>query len=90
MTFRPGQKLYIDDRPSAIVEFEKYLQKENRALKKSVENWQERLIAMLRDAMLDKARTQLGRGNIARLAEEVAQHKRDPYSLIEEIVTRGV
>jgi LAO/AO transport system kinase len=36
-----------------------YLQKENLALNKSVENWQERLIEMLRDAMLEKARTQL-------------------------------
>ena len=34
--------------------------KRNRALKKSVENWQERLIEMLRDAMLEKARTRLG------------------------------
>jgi LAO/AO transport system kinase len=32
--------------------------KENLALNKSVENWQERLIEMLRDAMLEKARAQ--------------------------------
>ena len=71
-----------------IAEYEKYLQKEDRALKKSAENWQERLIEMLRDAMLEKARAQLGDGSIARLAAEVAEHKRDPYSLIEEIVGR--
>jgi len=58
-------------------------------LKKSVENWQERLITMLRDAMLEKARTRLGDGRIARLAEEVAEHKRDPYSLVEEIVGKA-
>jgi hypothetical protein len=40
---------------------------------------------MLRDAMLEKARAQLGDGSIQRLAAEVAEHKRDPYSLIEEI-----
>ena len=38
----------------AIAEYESYLQKENRALKKSVENWQERLVEMLRDALLEK------------------------------------
>jgi LAO/AO transport system kinase len=78
----------IEELASVITEYEKYLQKENRALKKSAENWQERLIEMLRDAMLEKAREQLGDGSIARLAEEVAEHKRDPYSLIEEIVGR--
>lgn len=75
----------ITELASAIAEYETYLQKENRALKKSVENWQERLIEMLRDTMLDKAREQLGDGNVARLAAEVAEHKRDPYTLVEEI-----
>src|SRR5579863_7766261 len=69
----------------AIVEYETYLKKENLALKKSVENWQERLVEMLRDVMLEKARKQLGDGNLARLAAEVAEHKRDPYTLVEEI-----
>jgi len=75
----------IEELGAAVVEYENYLQTENRALKKSVENWQERLVEMLRDAMLEKARAQLGDGSIQRLAAEVAQHKRDPYSLIEEI-----
>ena len=70
---------------AAIAEYDAYLQKENRALKKSVENWQERLVEMLRDAMLEKARERLGDGNVARLAAEVAEHKRDPYTLVEEI-----
>jgi len=70
---------------AAIEGYEAYLQKENLALKKSVENWQQRLVEMLRDAMLEKARAQLGDGNVARLAAEVAEHKRDPYTLVEEI-----
>jgi LAO/AO transport system kinase len=69
----------------AIADYEAYLQKENRAVKKSAENWQERLVTMLRDAMLEKARTQFSDGNLARLAAEVAEHKRDPYTLVEEI-----
>src|SRR5579863_2994643 len=79
----------IAELAAAIADYEEYLQKENRALKKSVENWQERLIEMLRDAMLEKAREQLGDGNVARLAAEVAEHKRDPYTLIEEIAGRS-
>jgi LAO/AO transport system kinase len=75
----------VEELGAAVAEYENYLQKENRALKKSVENWQERLVEMLRDAMLEKARARLGDGSMAKLAAEVAEHKRDPYSLIEEI-----
>ena len=79
----------IEELSTVIAEYEKYLQKENRALKKSAENWQDRLIEMLRDAMLERAWAQLGDGSIAQLAAEIAEHKRDPYSLIEEIVKKG-
>ena len=75
----------VEELGDAVADYENYLQKENLALKKSVENWQERLVEMLRDAMLEKARAHLGDGSVARLAAEVAEHKRDPYSLIEEI-----
>src|SRR3954470_8571698 len=68
---------------NAIASYEEFLQKEDRALKKSVENWQERLIEMLREAMLEKARTRIG--NINALAAEIAEHKRDPYTIVEEI-----
>ena len=70
----------------AIAEFEAYLKKENLLLKKNVENWQERLVEMLRDAMLEKARGQMERGSLERYAAEIAEHKRDPYSLVEELV----
>jgi LAO/AO transport system kinase len=79
----------VDDLAAAIAGYEAYLQKENLALKKSVQNWQERLVEMLRDAMLERARTQLGDGNLARLAAEVAEHKRDPYTLVEEIAAKA-
>ena len=70
---------------AAIADYETYLQKQGLALSKSVQNWQERLIAMLRDSMLEKAREHLSDGTLARMAAEVAEHKRDPYTLIEEI-----
>jgi LAO/AO transport system kinase len=76
----------IDELADAVTSYEEYLREKNLATNKSVENWQERLTEMLRDALLEKARTQLGDGNLARLAAEVAEHKRDPYTLVEEIV----
>ena len=79
----------VQELAAAVREYQSYLQKENRALRKSVENWQERLIEMLRDVMLEKARAQLGNGNLAGMAREVAEHKRDPYTLVEEIAGRA-
>ena len=73
----------------AITDYESYLKKGNLAFKKNVHNWQERVIEMLRDAMLEKARAKLDDGSLERYAAEIAEHKRDPYSLVEEIV-RGV
>jgi LAO/AO transport system kinase len=70
----------------AIIGYEAYLKKENLSFKKEVENWQERLIEMLRDAMLEKARAQMDGRSLERYAAEIAEHKRDPYSLVEEIV----
>ena len=79
----------VEELAAAIAEYEAYLQKENRALNKRVENWRERLVEMLRDAMLEKARAQLGYGKLARLAAEVAEHKRDPYTLVEELAGKA-
>jgi LAO/AO transport system kinase len=78
----------IAELAAAIGEYGGYLQKENLTFKKNVQNWRERLIEMLRDAMLEKAREHLGDGNVARMAAEVAEHKRDPYTLIEEIAAK--
>jgi LAO/AO transport system kinase len=79
----------IDELADAIARYETYFQNKDLALRKSVENWQERLVDMLRDTLLEKARAQLGDGNLARLALEVAEHKRDPYTLIEEIAAQA-
>ena len=40
---------------------------------------------MLRDAMLERARAQLGDGELSSYAAQVAEHKSDPYTLVEEI-----
>ena len=41
---------------------------------------------MLRDTLLEKARAAVSDGDLSRLAAEIAEHKRDPYSVIEGIV----
>jgi LAO/AO transport system kinase len=75
----------IEDLASAIGRFKAHLQKEDLALKRTIHNWEERIVEMLRDSMLEKARTKLDQETLSRYAAEVAEHKRDPYTLVEDI-----
>jgi LAO/AO transport system kinase len=76
----------IGELAAAICDFEAYLKKENLLLKRSAQNWQARLVSMLRDALLEKAGRQMNESDWARYAAEIAEHKRDPYSLVESLV----
>ena len=79
----------VEELAAAIQDYDAFLKKENLVLKRNIQNWQERLVEMLRDAMLERARAQLGDGRAEQYAGEVAQHKRDPYTLVEEIVRKA-
>jgi LAO/AO transport system kinase len=75
---------------AAIAGYEAYLEKENLVFKKNVESWQERLVEMLRDGILEKVRAKMDSGALERYAAEIAEHKRDPYSLVEELMNQIV
>jgi GTPase len=79
----------VSELATAIGDYENYLKKENLVLAHNIQNWRERLVEMVRDALLERARAQLGDGQAEQLAEEIAQHKRDPYTLVEEIVRKA-
>jgi LAO/AO transport system kinase len=77
----------IADLAAAIVNYEQFLQKQDLLLKKKISNWRERLVEMLRESLLERLLSeQMKEGDLSRLAEEIAEHRRDPYSLVEEIV----
>jgi len=78
----------LPDLVATIAQYEAYLKQENLRLELRRQNWQERLLEMLRDTLFETLHQQLGDGTIARYAAEVAEHKRDPYTLVEEIVAR--
>ncbi|GAC1429303.1 MAG: methylmalonyl Co-A mutase-associated GTPase MeaB [Terriglobales bacterium] len=80
----------IAELAEAIHSYQAYLQRENLMLKHSVENWRERLVEMLRNTLLDQARSQVSDEELTHFASEVAQHKRDPYTLVEEIAGKLV
>jgi LAO/AO transport system kinase len=70
----------------AIAGYEQYLEKERLAVKKRISNWRERLVEMLRESLLERVlREQLAPQKLERYAQEIAEHKRDPYSLVEEL-----
>jgi LAO/AO transport system kinase len=76
----------IEGLAAAISDYETYLQREQLSLQKKVQTWQDRLLEMLRDALLERAREHLGNDAVAGYAAEIAEHKRDPYELVEQIV----
>ena len=72
-----------------IAEYQQYVEREGLAVKKRAQSWRERLLEMLRDELMERVvREQLGEEKVARYAAEIAEHKRDPYSLVEEIVAQ--
>jgi LAO/AO transport system kinase len=80
----------IAELTATVAEYENYLLRQNLLLNKKITNWRERLIEMLRETLLNRLlRERLSPEELARLAGEVAEHRRDPYSLVEEIVERS-
>jgi LAO/AO transport system kinase len=76
---------------ATIAKYENYLRQDDRLLKKTAHNWETRLLEMLRDAVLERVvKARISDGEIARYAAEVASHKRDPYTLVDEIVGGAV
>ena len=77
----------VPELAAAIVNYEQFLEQKDLLLKKKISNWRERLIEMLRDGLLERLlRERMPEEEIARLAAEIAEHKRDPYTLVEEII----
>ena len=80
----------IKELAQSIASYESALHKDNRLQQRRSRNWEIRLVEMLRDAMLEKARAAVSDGELARLAAEIAEHKRDPYSIVEQITAKPI
>ena len=70
----------------SIKKYQDYMTSKDLLRRRRTQNWETRLVEMLRDTLLERARAQLSAADLARLAAEIAEHKRDPYSVVEEIV----
>lgn len=78
----------IQELAEAIAAYEAHQHKQGLISQRRIQNWEVRLLEMLRDALLQRARESMPDEEFSRLATEVAEHKRDPYSAIEEITGR--
>jgi LAO/AO transport system kinase len=77
----------VPELASAIADYQVFLAKSDFGRQKRLENWRDRLVEMLRDSVLERVMREQN-GRLEEYAEEIAEHKRDPYSLVEEIVGR--
>ena len=78
----------IKELADAIEAYESHQEKQGLGSRRKIQNWEARLLEMLRDNFLQQALAAMAHGELSRLAAEVAEHKRDPYSAIEEIAGR--
>ncbi len=77
----------IDELVETIEKYRDYLEQSDRVLSRRIENWRKRIAEMLRDALFQRVLSHyMSESEALRLATEVAEHKRDPYSLVEKIV----
>jgi LAO/AO transport system kinase len=80
----------IAELAKAIADYQKFLGASGLGERKRAEHWRQRLLEMLRDALLNRVlREQMSDADLARYAAEVAEHRRDPYELVDELV-RGL
>ena len=71
----------------AIEQYEQYLRDSGLEQKKKVQNWRGRLVEMLRSELARRALGELGEAELERYAAAVAEHRQDPYGLVEEMVS---
>jgi LAO/AO transport system kinase len=81
----------ITELAAAAAEYESFLRERNLLVRKKTEHWRSRLLAMLRDAVLERlVNQQLRDGAVERYAAEIAEHQRDPYALVDKILSEGM
>ena len=78
----------LEQLAGAIQHYAAFLKSKDLLCRHRAQNWEIRLTEMLRDSLLEKARGLVSAGELSRFAAEIAEHRRDPYSVVEEIVQK--
>jgi LAO/AO transport system kinase len=79
----------IPELVETIAKYEQHLLDRDLLQRKRASNWRERMVEMLREALLQKLmRESLSPAALSTYAAEIASHQRDPYTLVDELVDR--
>ena len=80
----------IDVLAATIGKFRKHFESSGERQRKHVEHWKMRLIGLLESRLLQRALGGAGgEERLAKLASEVAERKKDPFSAVSEILERS-
>ena len=70
-----------------IEQFRTYGGQQNLILRRRKDQWRARLLGLLRQRLFEKAVAgQMDDGSLDRRVEEIMAHRRDPYSIVEELI----
>jgi LAO/AO transport system kinase len=80
----------IDALAAKIAEFRKHFESSGERQRKHVEHWKQRLVELLESRLLQRALGGAGgEKRLAELASEVAERKKDPFTAVNEILSRS-
>ena len=79
----------ISELAMAIAQYEAFLERSDVGRHRRIENWRTRLVEMLRAELMQRVRRNYLTEAAAReLAQRIAAHECDPYTVVEEILGR--
>src|SRR5438067_8738695 len=80
----------VDVLAGTIAKFRKHFEASGERQRKHVEHWRERLIALVESRLLQRALGgAAGEARLTELAREVASRNKDPFSAVNEILSRS-
>jgi LAO/AO transport system kinase len=80
----------MDVLAETIARFRRHFEASGERKRKHVEHWKQRLIELLESRLLQRALGGTGgEARLTQLAEEVAERKKDPFSAVNDILTRS-
>ncbi|GAC1659973.1 MAG: methylmalonyl Co-A mutase-associated GTPase MeaB [Acidobacteriaceae bacterium] len=72
-----------------ISKYQNHLVSQGFVEQRRASNWRERVIEMLREALVSRLLSEsLSEADLSSAAADIAAHKRDPYTLVEDVVER--
>jgi LAO/AO transport system kinase len=80
----------IDTLAEAIGKFRKHFESSGERERKHIKHWKKRLLELLESRLLEKTLGGAeGEARLEKLAEEVAQRKKDPFAAVNEILAKS-